>query len=138
MKENTKIFQYGDRLRVLLPIILVIFFTGCITHSFAITDVTLCTAVDNGEPSSVNTVFAPADTVYCWIEYEYALENTPIKAVWYYEGEKMYEKEAVLQEGSGKIWFSMYATGQDLPVGSYTVKIYVDGTIKEKKFSISQ
>ncbi|MCK4246932.1 MAG: hypothetical protein KAV48_04065 [Methanomicrobia archaeon] len=126
-------------MRKIVSILLIIFLTGCTVRTFSINDAMLCTEVTNGKPSGIGTSFPNAGTVYCWLEYTNAPENTTMKAIWYYEGEKMYEKEIKLQSKSGSIWFSIFSTEYSLPHGNYRVDIYVDDQLKkEMEFSITQ
>ena len=123
----------------MLSLLMIIFLTGCTVRTFSITDAALCTEIENGKPIGKGTSFANAGTVYCWLEYENAPEDTTMKAVWYYEEEKMYEKEIKLQSKSGSIWFSIFSTEHSLPRGSYRIDIYVDDQLKkEMEFSITQ
>jgi len=126
-------------MKKILSLLLIIFLTGCTVTTFVITDVKLCTEVKNGKPSGISTSFSNAGTVCCWLEYKHAPENTIMEAVWYYEGEKMYEKEIKLQSTSGSIWFSISSTENVLPHGNYKIEIYVDDQLKkEMEFSITQ
>jgi len=126
-------------MRKLLSILLITFLTGCMVTTFSISDAKLCTEVKNGKPLGIGTSFSNAGTVYCWLEYKHAPEDSIMKAIWYYEGEKMYEKEIKLQSSSGSIWFSVSSTEDILPHGNYTIEIYTDDQLKkEMGFSITQ
>ncbi len=139
LQRETSGFFSGGLMRRILPILLIVFLTGCTVGEFVITDAKLCKEIKNGEPYGVATNFSEAETVYCWIEYKNAPENTAMRAVWYYEGEKMYEREIKLKTASGKVWFSMYSTEKMLPHGSYRVEIYVNDELrKEMDFSITR
>jgi hypothetical protein len=116
----------------------VILFSGCIVHLFTITDAVFCTDIVDDMPMGEGEIFPDAGTVYCWLQYAHAPEDTRIKAVWYYEGEIMYEKTAVVQ-GNGAVWFGISSTGQYLPQGTYTVEISAEDQIqREMTFSIPQ
>ncbi len=126
-------------MKKILSLLLIIFLTGCTVTTFVITDAKLCAEVKDGKPSGIGTSFPNAGMVYCWLEYKHAPENTIMKAIWYYEEEKMYKKEIKLQSKSGSIWFSISSTENVLPHGNYKIEIYVDDQLKkEMEFSITQ
>ncbi|MEA1994197.1 MAG: hypothetical protein U9N35_07395 [Euryarchaeota archaeon] len=126
-------------MKKVLFLFLIIFLTGCTVMEFSISSVRVCRSIKDGEPVGEDTEFSNAGEIYCWLSYDHAPEKTVIKAIWYYEDEKMYEKKAELQSSSGSLWFSISSTEKHLPAGNYRVDIYANDQLKEKKeFSITR
>lgn len=91
--------------------------------------ITFATQIDEqGKPLDPARMFSNATIVYAIFPVTDVQNGIPWKAIWYYEGQKALEDEAVWDQGNIKTQWVSVSQPATLPVGTFSVELYCNNT----------
>lgn len=87
--------------------------------------------VENDRPVNPGAVFSNLKKVYAFFDYEGMANGTSWMTRWYFNGQQVLENQAVWDAGESGSYYISLSHPDGLPVGEYTLELYIAGELNQ-------